>query len=387
LDHIAAANAALEKRKALFEQRSAVAADNTLSVSEKRSRVEALDKELEALGKEAEAHVRAAEHEAEIRALNERAALLVAGGRAKRDEWDSVIPTRKQYRAALNEGTDSEGGVTVPTRTRNTYIDLLRARSAFLRIPGLNIVPMDTDLLRLPRLTDIDDVSGPTAEGTTISELDAEWDSGDLQAFGYKAILVASNEILDDSALPLRRVMAQEAARQIAKRIDADALGSSTSGRILGLLAVTDTANGTSSQHTKVQLDTGFVTWDEIVEAVSDIDAQGGEATAVLAGATAAKSLRLLKDNDGRYMAGSPSTDVTRRAVGLPLLVSAALPANDVLVVDGNRLYYGLRSTSVKVSEDAYFTTDQTGVRVVQRAAGVVVAEPESVVWIAAPSE
>jgi hypothetical protein len=100
LDHIAKANAALEKRKAKLEERKRVVADASLTEAEKRTRVEAIDLDMEALALQADGHVREAEHEA----LNHRAAGVTAGGRrSDRDndpsEWRTTIPSREEYRA------------------------------------------------------------------------------------------------------------------------------------------------------------------------------------------------------------------------------------------------------------------------------------------------
>jgi len=389
MDYIAMANAALEKRARAFEQRKAVLEDKTFTDADKRTRVEAIDAEMDALYKEAESHVRAAEGEAETRALNERGAVLAAGrnrSALQPGEWRGLIPSRGEWaeHRALAEGVDADGGYTVPKQVHSNYISLLRQRSAFLQIPGLNVVPMTSNVLRIPQLSATDGVTAPTAEGTAITEDDSTWTGPEMTAFGYKALTKASNEVLADSALPLRQIIAAELGRDISGRIDTDAFGTATSGKVLGIFR--------SGANTKTTLTSGntAVTWSHVISAMTDIEANGGRATAVIANAAMGKGLRLERENQaagtGAYLAGPVTDDPTSRAAGLKLIMSNRVPARSVAVVDGSRLYYGLRSTVLRVSEEAFFANDQVGIRLVVRAAGVIVAEASSVQWLEAAS-
>jgi HK97 family phage major capsid protein len=377
-DLIAKVNATLERRTAKLEERQRVIADASLTDAEKRSRVEAIDRDADTLAREAEGYVR----EAEVQSINHRAAVL-AGTRADRNdgmEWRAALPSRSEARNAMAEGVDADGGFTVPVGVRNKHIELLRTRSVLLRIPGLNVVPFTTDKFRLPQLTATGGVAGPTSEGASITEGDTTWAGPELDAFAYKTIHRASVEILEDSALELRNILAVEMARDLGQRIDIDAFGSATSGRIKGLTA--------TGQNTKTTLSTGntVVKWDHVVGAVSDIDANGGQATAIVAHGAMAKALRLERENGatGQYMAGPVADSPLAQAQGLPILASNNLPVRSVLVVDGTRIFFGTRSTRLQVSDSAYFQTDEVGFKLVHRVAGLVVGSAADVLWIEA---
>ncbi|AVT39389.1 phage major capsid protein [Plantactinospora sp. BB1] len=385
-DYVAEAERVLEMRARAFEQLKAVQADTSLSEADRGQRAARINGEIDELGQEAERYVRAAELEAEHRALNAHAGrLAAAGARRTRDsdsdsgmEWRALLPNRTELRA-LKESDNADGGYTVPTRVSGRYIDLLRRRSVVLRAPGINVLPLTSNVLRLPQLVASSGVAGPTPEATTIPEGDTEWQGPELRAYGYKTIHRASNEILMDSALELRSILADTMTRDIATRIDLDSFGAAT-GRITGFTA--------AGNHTKVALASGSTTvaWDDVVGAVADIEADGGAATVVFANGAMAKALRLERENGttGAYLQGTVTGNPARTAQGLPIFASNNVPARSVIVADMSRVFFGIRSTKLDISDDAYFDTDEVGFRLVHRAAGLIVAEPDSVIWIEA---
>ncbi|MFD7263369.1 phage major capsid protein [Streptomyces sp. NPDC059874] len=82
----------------------------------------------------------------------------------------------------------------------------------------------------------------------------------------------------------------------------------------------------------------------------------------------------------GVYQGGSPTDAPASTAWGLPILPSAFLPANTVIVADASRVVVGVRrNATVRISEDARFDKDQVGFKLTMRMAGVSVAEATSV--------
>ena len=69
----------------------------------------------------------------------------------------------------------------------------------------------------------------------------------------------------------------------------------------------------------------------------------------------------------------------------LPTLVSTNIPAGNVIVAAGDRVFAGIREDAkVAVSEHYEFANDRTLVRLTMRAAGTYVAETSSVQVITA---
>ncbi|MEU5788782.1 phage major capsid protein [Micromonospora purpureochromogenes] len=376
MDFHAMATAALEKRAAVYEQRSAVMADESLTDTDKRSRVEAFDADMRALEVEARGHL-------EVQELNERAALLAAGGgRGRNGEWRSLVPTDREYRALIAEGTPAAGGYAVPTKVSEQWIDKLRAQSTFMRAPGLNIIRFQYgNKLVIPQLTASTD---PTVvgEGNAIPEGSLTFAGPALDPVKYAALYRASNEMVDDASIDVEDLVGQTLVRDIANVVDKDAFQGA--GGVNALAGLTAAGNSTA-----VNLSAGVtaVRWDDIIDAYGSIAAIGGTPSVVWASVDMWKALVKARENgtNGGYLAGSVTNDPARAAMGLPLLPTANLPVRTVIVADASRVFFGIRKDiRLAQSESWKFDSDSIGYRATIRVAGIRVAEPTSVQRIVA---
>ena len=285
----------------------------------------------------------------------------------QRGEWSALLPSAREFRD-LSEGVPSAGGYTVPEGVAAQYVDRLTARSVFLRgLPASNVIRYGTQKFVLPQLVSSDD-AGYVAEGTPIPSANSVFNGLEFDSLKIAQIRNASNELLQDTALNLRQLLAEDMVRSAGLTVDKDAFtGSGTS-----------TLKGVIPQGTTIA---GAVTWDAISGAVEAIEATGGAATVVWAAPDVANVLRTTKaTGSGEYVAGAPTEDATRTAWGLPILVSTHIPAGHAVVADGNRVYFGVRTdVALAVSEHARFDYDQVSYRVTYRVGGICVAEATSV--------
>ncbi|MGW2585531.1 phage major capsid protein [Streptomyces virginiae] len=295
-----------------------------------------------------------------------------SAGSSSAEEWRSLVPSLNEYRA-ISGGVPSEGGYTVPTEISGKYIDALKAKSTFLRgLPEGSVIPFTSATFSVPQLvssTGADYV----AEGQTIPEGQMVWGEVKFTAKKIGEVQWASTEVLEDSAVDQRRVIADNLLRDASLKFDADAFTGSGSNPIKGVL----------SQGISTTLGAGkvTVTYDDLADAVARIEATNGTPSVVWASVDMAAALRKEKAaGSGVYQGGSPTDAPATTAWGLPILPSAFLPAKTVIVADASRVVVGVRrNATVRISEDARFDKDQVGFKLTMRMAGVSVAEATSV--------
>lgn len=377
-DFVAAANAAIERRSALFEQRAAVAADTTLSATERRSRLEALDAEMAALAKDATGHIEAAEREAELRSLNERAVKL-ASRKGDAGEWRNMVPTLHEWRTLISEATPAAGGYAVPENVAKVWVDKLRAKSTFLRAPGLNVIPFaEGSKFTVPQLTASTDPAVVGA-GNAIPEGTLTFGGIALDPVKYAALYNATSEIVEDSSVSMEELVGQTLVRDIANVVDRDAFQGA--GGTTALAGLNLAANSTI---TNLPAGTTVVAWDNVIDGVADIMGYGGMPTVIWASVDSWKALMKERTNvggagTGEYMAGDVTTDPARAALGLPLYPTANLPARTVIVCDASRVFVGVRrDIRLARSEEYKFDSDVVSWRATYRVAGISVAEATS---------
>ncbi|WP_158943484.1 phage major capsid protein [Streptomyces sp. NRRL S-378] len=319
-----------------------------------------------------------ADWENEVRSLTNRSgiAAMPTGGKGFRedaDEWRGLLPSLNEYRALISEGVPGDGGYTVPDQISTKYIDALKANSTFLRgLPAESIIPFTSDTLSVPQLVSSTGADY-AAEGQPIPAGQMVWGEVKFTAKKIGEIQWCSTEVLEDSALDLRRIIADNLLRDASLKFDADAFTGSGANPIKGVV----------SQGITTTLGAGkvTVTYDDLADAVARIEATNGRPSVVWASTDMAAALRKEKaSGSGIYQGGQPTDSPASTAWGLPILVSSFLAPKTVVVADASRIVVGVRRTAqVKVSEDARFDVDQVGFKLTMRMAGVSLAEPASV--------
>ncbi|WP_406332872.1 phage major capsid protein [Streptomyces sp. NBC_00203] len=374
-----------EERMARTEILAAVNGENGPSATETRDSIAETLKYMEMRAIDAREDRAIADREAEVRALAEKAGgVLMPGGGSglpgESDAWRSILPSGNEFRTLLNTGSPGSGGYAVPTKTADTYVEHLRAASVFLRVPGINVHRFDGGVFTLPNLTS-STTPGVVAEGAAISEGTATFAGLTFPPIKYADLYRASNEVLDDAAFEMRNLISGVMVRNIATQVDKDAFQGTGTASLAGL---TKAGMGTA-----VNLSVGNtqITWDHIIDAYSDIEAAGAAPAVIWSSPDMAKGLRKARENgaNGGYLAGQVTDPVASRGLGLPIYVSANLPAKTVIVADPTRIHIGVRSdVRVAVSEDFGFDKDLTAFRATYRVAGLAVDAPAAVVVIKA---
>ncbi|MFF4393392.1 phage major capsid protein [Streptomyces sp. NPDC001552] len=367
-----------EERMARTEVLAAVNGEHGSTSAETREAIASTLKAMEMRVADAREDRGRSDWENEVRSLAERSGIVAMpiGGKGFRedsDEWRGLLPSLNEYRALISEGVPGDGGYTVPEQISAKYIDALKANSTFLRgLPASSVIPFSSDTFSVPQLvssTGADYV----AEGQPIPAGQMVWGEVKFNAKKIGEIQWASTEVLEDSALDLRRIIADNLLRDASLKFDADAFTGTGANPIKGIV----------SQGVTTTLGAGkvTVTYDDLADAVSRIEAVNGRPSVVWASTDMAAALRKEKaSGSGIYQGGQPTDSPATTAWGLPILVSSFLAPKTVAVADASRIVVGVRrNAQVRVSEDARFDSDQVGFKLTMRMAGVSLAEPASV--------
>lgn len=120
---------------------------------------------------------------------------------------------------------------------------------------------------------------------------------------------------------------------------------------------------------------------DAVVDAVAGIEATGGTATHVIASPSAWAAIAKKKTGTGSNasLLGAGTEATIRMVEGVPVLVTPAMPADGLLVVDSTAIVSAVGQVLVATSADAFFTADSIAARVTWRF-GANVVDPARIV-------
>jgi len=282
------------------------------------------------------------------------------------ESWRALLPNGAEYRALLE--SDDSGDALVPAPVAAQYVDLLRNKTVFLEsIPASNLVPFMGKSWTMPVLSDSDDAA-LTAEGAEITEGSDTFTELEFTSKKYASIRKASNEIVSDSAIPVRDALGNTMLRNLAAQIDRDAFnGDGSAVPVKGII----------SQGTSTASASTLPTHDDIADAIVRLWAANANPTVVWCAPDSAGAL--IKEREGTEGARLDPNMPNALALSLPIKVSSSVPAGNVVVADATRIFAGLDNARVAVSEHAAFTSDSVVYRITQRVAGIYVVEATSV--------
>ena len=158
--------------------------------------------------------------------------LFAAAGHSKSAEWCNRNGLNMK---AHSEGVNSQGGFLVPDEFEATLINLREVYGVARR--NCKVYPMSRDTLNIPRRT-----AGLTAywtgESAAITESTVTLSNVSLVAKKLSCLTTTTNELAEDSIIPIADMVADEIAWEFARKED-DALfngdGTTTYGGIVGL--------------------------------------------------------------------------------------------------------------------------------------------------------
>jgi HK97 family phage major capsid protein len=215
----------------------------------------------------------------------------------------------------------------------------------------------DEPAIRVPYVAD-DGVVGFVAEGAEIPDANQEFDevvvlTGKVAALGkYSFETLAQPEAA--------RMVVDSLSRNVVKKANAAYLGSlEADPGPTGLLHSVGITDGG-----EVEDDL-----DPLIDAIASIEDDGGTATHIIASPTAWASLSKLKRaaDSNESLVGAGVVAATRALLGLPVLVTPAMPDGSLLVSDQSAIIGAQSPVRLARSEDAYFSSDAIGVRVTWR--------------------
>lgn len=216
----------------------------------------------------------------------------------------------------------------------------------------------DEPAIRVPFVAD-DGVVGFVAEGAEIPDANQEFDevvvlTGKVAALGkYSYETLAQPEAA--------RMVVDSLARSVVTKANAAYLGNlEAAPGPTGLL----NAPGIIDFETPMEDDL-----DQLVDAISFIELDGGTATHIIANPLAWAALSKLKraTDSNESLVGAGTVAAERALLGLPVLVTPAMPAGSLLVTDRSAIIGAQSPLRLARSDDAYFSSDSIGVRVTWR--------------------
>jgi HK97 family phage major capsid protein len=104
---------------------------------------------------------------------------------------------------------------------------------------------------------------------------------------------------------------------------------------------------------------------DVVAEAVTAVEVNGGTPTHLICDPASWGVIQTLKQATGSNLPliGAPAETTERKLFGLPVMVSAAVPAGNLLVVDQAEVMAAVSPLAVAVSQDVYFDSDSVAIR------------------------
>lgn len=286
-------------------------------------------------------------------------------------------------RAAQTEGSNSKGGFVVPEELSRAIIDLREQYGVFRQ--WTRVIPMASDHMVIPRR-----LSGVTAyalgEGDTVTASDKSWNRVELTAKKWGALVKYSSELAEDAFIDLADDLADEMAYAFANSEDDAAFngtGASAYNGISGVLVKVSDGNHAGSIYTAATGNTAFSTLD-----LADFEGALGKLPQYAAMRRPAwfisrvgfyASMSRLMNAAGGNNNDDLGAGAGMNFLGLPVVISQVMNTTTTAQTDTNICFVGdlsLASTlgdrrqfEASVSEHAYFTTDELGIRGTERVA------------------
>ena len=261
-------------------------------------------------------------------------------------------------RNALSEGTDSQGGFTVPAILLPQLIDRMRAQQTVVKA-GARTVMLDTMKTTIARL-DTDPTAAWRNENAAVANSDAVFSAVVLQPRSLAVIVQLSMELLEDS-INLNEAMQRAFSGSFAVELDRVALyGSGSAPQPLGIFntsgigSVSMGANGAA-----------LTNYDPLVDAWQALaDANSPLPTAAIMAPRSSAKLAKLKDTQNQPLRKPPLIEA------LPMYSTTSTPitqtqgtsniASSIIVGDFTQLLFGIRTDlRIQLLRELYAATGQ----------------------------
>ena len=313
----------------------------------------------------------------QVRELRRRGATLgeaTAELAVRKAEVRAALPPEKR---ALEVGTTSEGGATVPTGFLMRLIDYREQYSGFLRMMPFVLPTADGSNMDIATVNS-QGTAAVVAEEGTVAGTDPSFGTATLGAHKYGQLVLVSSELSEDNAVMLEEWLAMDMGRALGRAVDRDMVVGTSN--IIGFLGASSDLGTATTEANRVILGGtgtgGAFTGDNLIDLEYLLDE--GYCTENAYYFTKRRTvgvMRKLKDTQGNYL-WQPSLIVGEPATfnGYRTATSPHVPA---VAVDAWSLSFGnardgaivreARNIEVKRSEDFKFDTDQIAYRATTR--------------------
>lgn len=298
---------------------------------------------------------------------------------------------------ALTAGT--AGGILVPPEfLQSLFAYALTPKVALRRVPGVMILQVSSNNVRLPRETTRAGAS-QAAEAGTLTSADATLAEQSIVIEKQYAFRRWSNELADDSNPSFMQFLGKTVVRDLAVQQDSQYLqGSGSTPQIQGLIGYTGVTNPTTPNGTNG----GSPDFDTFHDAVYQLDLVNADCDFVIAHPRVWNTLRKKKDADGRYLmsptgipigfgdsAGNPRGLLldyipvfTTTSLSIALTVGTSTDCTTVIMGDSSQVVILERAgIELGFSEHVYYTTDEMAVRAIARSA-VAILQPAAILTL-----
>lgn len=196
---------------------------------------------------------------------------------------------------ALAAGTDTAGGFTVPDEMQQQIIVALSAYGGIRKARTTKITTSTGADLPFPVSNDTSNKGARIAENTPVSEQDVAFGQKVLKAYDYSSKLVkVSYRLLQDSAIDVPSFLAERLAERLGRIMnEEDTTYTGVSGPMGLVNSATLGKTGASAT---------AITWDEVYDLIYSVNADYREEAEFMFNDDMLKSLKKLKDGQGRYL-------------------------------------------------------------------------------------
>lgn len=273
-----------------------------------------------------------------------------------------------ELKAANQEGTDSEGGYLVPVEYQWDMVQLARNKTFCLN--ECDVIQMNSSSLKLPKELTLASVAW-TAEEGQITSGEGTFDQVSLTASRLDGLATVSNELLQDSAIDVSSMLAEQFSYAILAELDNQVLagtGSPVSGLMKGTVG-TSVVMGSGSAHFSM------LTGTEFSKMITSLEGGYMEGAKFVLHRNVLHYIQMLSDDNGRPIFVFPNQAVGGTIYGYPYIVSekaiGTSAASTVAAVFGNLKNWaiGRRLGVMSLDVDPYGKFDyyQTRFRMVTR--------------------
>lgn len=276
----------------------------------------------------------------------------------------SYVRGDSEARAALQVGTDSEGGYTVP----DAFLAILRESErefGIISAAATHFSTAESGQVKIPSIATYG-TSVLTAEEAAFTQSEDTFGELTMDSFKYGRIIKISDELIHDSAFDVLGMVARLAGQSLAIVTGTAYATGTGSSQPNGLFTAASTGVTVAS--------TSAITSDELIDLYHSVIGPYRSRSSWVMKDSTAVLIRKLKDGNSQYMwqpglqAGQPDLLLGRPVLVEPNAPAAAASADSVAFGDLSTYWIrDVEGVTVKVLDELYAANGQIGFRVHMR--------------------